>query len=143
MTPYNPPDLNEATMQEIFDYIVKFQRDQGEKAGIITKYLNEGGGEVERFECRYRFEKEDGRILRCAAGCCIPDDRYYLVKEGEKAVSNRGALFNFEPAENKMGLLQKMQRIHDSNHPCLWETEWKDAAKEFELNYTEPSYVST
>lgn len=57
--------LVDLTKQEIFDRVAQHLFTQNEKA------LDEKG------QCKYRFLKEDGIVLKCAAGAIIPDEYYH------------------------------------------------------------------
>jgi len=136
---HSPPDLNQVTLQEIFDYGVDFLRKQNAKSSIILTTRGEGGLLTPQEHYRYRTEQPDGRVFRCGAGCFLPDERYDSNMEGWAVVNFRNRFFNYEPAGRKMELLQALQRKHDQYDIEEWEDQWKNVAKEFELTYTTPN----
>lgn len=140
---YNPPDLNTSSLQDIFDYICGFLRTQGEKAGVSR----EGTSTVDVFECRYRYESpRTGKILRCAAGCCLPEDRYSPLMENigvdGEVVGKRFFGDKFynqdDDLKQKLNLLLRMQAIHDLQEIADWESCFQKAAEHFNLEYKGP-----
>lgn len=65
------------TKQETFDLVVKHLLEQG-----VPSFSDLG------LECRYRLA-EGGRVLKCAAGFLIPDDKYDPSYEGRSVVDVR------------------------------------------------------
>ena len=113
--------LQNTTSQEIFDKVLNHLREQKVRA------WNE-----EEKACKYRVEVEDGKVLKCAAGCLIDDDEYdwrfdypsgyqgsswdSLVKQGDIAASDYD------------DLIKDLQWVHDNVLPTtldegikLWE----------------------
>lgn len=122
------------SQQEIFDTIVTHLRKQGVRAV-----------DPETGKCCYRTSDEYGRILKCAVGCLIPDDKYTLNIEGA-GVGKPVVLACLPPDINHnrlevLDLLRKMQKLHDLSMKDTSEMEWgfKQVAKTFGLVYTEPT----
>lgn len=145
---YNPPDLNATSLQDIFDYICGFLRTQGEKSGVlVTKPSRERTSTVDVFECRYRYESSrTGKILRCAAGCCLPEDRYSPLMENigidAPEITKRFFGDKFynqdDDLKKRLNLLARMQAIHDLQEIADWESCFQKAAEHFNLEYKAP-----
>jgi hypothetical protein len=97
------------------------------------------------FECRYRYEKPTGEILRCAAGCCLPDANYNpSIEKISVLAANVAPRFlgnDFEIYRKhyaKLRLLKKMQEVHDAVAIDCWEEHWRRVASKFELEYKGP-----
>lgn len=52
------------TDQELFDRTLKLIREQGEPSYDSSTY-----------SCKYRYMKSDGKVLKCAAGVHLPDNK--------------------------------------------------------------------
>lgn len=143
---YNPPNLDTASLQNIFDYICGFLRTQGEKSGVMVLKTRPNEQTAQIFECRYRYEKLTGQILRCAAGCCLPEDRYNPSMENigvdapEIAKRFFGNKFykQDDDLKKKLNLLLRMQAIHDLQEIADWESYFQNAAEYFNLSYKAP-----
>lgn len=72
-------------------------------------------------ECHYRLY-EDGKVLKCAVGCLIPDEDYNRNLEGH-IIDNqdvRNALPERFRNPETLQLLQALQRVHDHLTPTQW-----------------------
>lgn len=100
--------------QDLFDFISEHLVNQGEQAA--------GSTDKQNWTCRYKIEK-DGKTLKCAVGCLIPDSCYSDQFEGdgarelidffagfgkEEAVLLRGIL------RDNIKMLVDFQFLHDS-----------------------------
>ena len=66
--------------------------------------------------CRYRGESEDGKVLKCAAGMCIPDEDYSYQMEGAPVISvlTAGRYFSSRFSSLQIKVLAATQNIHDT-----------------------------
>lgn len=115
--------LKDATAQQVFDQVVGHLRKQGEMSA------NESGS------CYYRFVKEDGTVLKCAAGCLIGDDEYEEEFDNHSAGTTWNDLLNREqvPATHQE-LITKLQHVHDGYQS--WEMGFVEVALAYGLTYT-------
>lgn len=109
--PYGNIDLNTSTSQEVFDYIIKHLRNQGERATD-----NKNG-------CVYRSD----RGLACAIGCLIPDSEYNEFMEGlsfdQLSRENESEEWFIKLGFGKhYDLLDTMQSFHDTSTTWLGYT---------------------
>jgi len=113
------------TRQETFDIVVVHLRQQGCRGGPAD-------------DCLYRFTNKDGRILKCAAGCLIPDDKYTPEWEGFNIFGLRadfaipevkGSLF----FGHDYNLVCALQEIHDCVEVGEWEGRFGIAARNHNL----------
>jgi hypothetical protein len=105
------------TAQEVFDKVAKHLLTQA-KPSLL------GSG-----KCAYRGR--DGSM--CAAGCLIPDDKYYSGMEDlawDELVEK-----GFIPQHPQRGLILKLQSVHDAYFPISWKTELKKLAFDFGLEF--------
>jgi hypothetical protein len=106
------------TNQEIFDKVAKHLLAQGAQA------LSPQTG-----ACKYRAGG-----LACAVGCLIPDEEYSLALEGltVKELVGKGLL---PPSLGgvDIGLLTKLQQVHDSCRPSDWPERLRDLALDLGL----------
>ena len=72
--------------------------------------------------CLYRLEREDGQVLKCAAGVLIPDyNKSILFKDSKEKTTllNQigwlGFLKAVDVSENHSTLIQLLQSFHDKN----------------------------
>lgn len=81
--------------------------------------------------CRYRLEAGE-TVLKCAAGCLIPDDLYNEKFEGKTWVTlcEDGFVSN-----EHSSLIDALQKVHDQADPKEWETHFERVAREFNLKY--------
>lgn len=73
--------------------------------------LDEGG-------CVFRMEKEDGRILKCAAGVLIPDYNKNILFKDSNLLNQIGWLSFLkavDASEKHSALIQRLQSFHDKN----------------------------
>lgn len=137
--PITLANLELATEQELYDYICTHLITQGEKSSNTTG-------------CKYRMEKADGTVLRCAAGCLFTDEQYESVKEavskhhlsedehGTFAQKLEGSIWSslvsqgFVPLAHA-ALIRELQRVHDSNRmiTAFMIDSFSKVAKEFNL----------
>ena len=115
------------TRQEVYDTVVMHLRKQGRPA------LMEGSS---RDTCAYRGADNTS----CAVGCLIPDEYYDDKYEGHNVgqLVERGYLeFDSDTAssEELLGLLRKLQGVHDGSHE-KWESNLCKVAQTEGLVYT-------
>lgn len=126
------------TNQEIFDKTVAHLRAQGEKAVLPNG------------QCCYRTEK-DGKVLKCALGCHIPDDKYQFKFEGVALTvgsendngsllfrSFRNFMYDLGFTRENLELLRELQTVHDGVPVERWEESFQSRAALFNLIYTPP-----
>jgi len=115
-------NYQEATKQEIFDFVANHLLTQNEKCTTIFGH------------CKYRVEK-DNKVLKCAAGCLIPDEDYNVNFEGanwEKYPSHISNLPFVKDSENDK-LIRTLQIIHDSYGVFQWEDSLIELARKENL----------
>lgn len=106
------------TKQDTYDIVVAHLRQQGRKS------------EISHGKCKYRGPNG----TKCAAGCLIPDDKYQLRMEGQTVWSGELEPL-MEELGHDIGLVSKLQGIHDYNKVEEWEREFLQLAIEHELKY--------
>lgn len=109
--------------QEIFDKVAAHLLTQGAKAADT-----EG--------CLYRAPQDDGRVLKCAAGCLLPDGLYSPEMEF-KGVSHEliaAALLPIVGDKPRLRFLGQLQDIHDWISVAEWPASLADVAEENGLN---------
>ncbi len=89
--------------------------------------------------------KEEGRVLKCAVGCLIPDDKYDPMMEGDvyafyKGFSVTGGLKYDNPnpevfTEDNYVLLDSLQHIHDTYYPTTWAQRLSEYADKVGLHW--------
>lgn len=105
------------TEQEVFNIVYKHLIRQNEQAKLIT--------------CKYRLnDLYNKKVLKCAAGCLIPDEKYSSEMEGK--MWNELVSLNLVPS-NHFPLIQRLQVIHDTYPVDQWEKELKVVAADFGL----------
>lgn len=110
------------TQQELFDKVCKAVIEQGEPAADAL-----GSAQA---RCYYRLHKPDGKVLKCAAGHLIPDDKYSQYMEGKGLASLKayGIVIEFP------GLISQLQGAHDrAASDSIDETLHFDNARFIEL----------
>lgn len=115
-------------MQQAFDHIVRNLRKQNAKS--YGDYIASDG--LKSVGCLYR----DAEGNKCAAGHCIPDDKYTKDIEG-LAVNNEKvqSLIDVDFSFRKMRMfIGDMQSAHDSYSVHQWPDQWNKIAKEYGLN---------
>lgn len=129
--------MTEIAKQVTFDTIVNHLRAQGCRAATFndSEYVS---------ICKYRTEV-DGRLLKCAAGCLIPDDRYKPEFEGSSLYVDyqlRSKLttpgFLIKELGHDTDLVFQLQEVHDGVDVEFWEGAFKSVALKNGLIYTEP-----
>lgn len=118
-------NLNEASEQQVFDQVVNGLLSQGAKSSDVNG------------ACRYRAVREDGRVLKCAAGWLIADDEYTSEMDDDNPTGTSWEdLFQRDmvPAKH-LNFIYNLQKIHD-NHPfSRYEEQFKLFAEENNLKY--------
>lgn len=106
-------NLDQHSAKEVFDFIKASMLEQGERCSIDADT-----------NCQYRTIKEDGTVLKCAAGFLIPDDDYKPGMEGETWVGLIS--HNYIPDQTHQTLIFDLQKIHDEIEPKNWvkELDW-------------------
>lgn len=109
------------TNREIFEIVKTHLLSQNEKAQI-------------GHTCKYRLEK-DGKILRCAVGCLIPDEDYnpkfeglFISQYGDNLVGNY--FFSKGFTEDNINFLYRLQKIHDDYPLITWEDQLNQLERE-------------
>lgn len=72
----------------------------------------------ETSQCRYRLTKPDGTVLKCAAGCKIPDALYKSDMEGRNVyalLEQFPEVVQFFPNEQLANALQRAHDMQSSN----------------------------
>jgi hypothetical protein len=113
--------------QETFDTVVAHLRQQGVPAMRRRK-----SGD----ECLYRLRLPDGTVLKCAAGCLIPDGLYTPAMEGHTATWSkvRRALVQ---CGHDAEFVEELQSAHDDNWDRL-EQALCELAAAYDLVYAPP-----
>ena len=114
--------------QEVFTFVVTNLLQQNEKSVSCMGM------------CLYRCYKEDGRVLKCAAGWLIPDEDYtpeFDSQDGdvtfvEGSLNNRATNY-FRAKGFNLDLLFYLQSTHDRFNVKDWKNEFAILAKEFGL----------
>lgn len=97
-------NLAESTTEEVFEYI---------KHHLLTQMQQ---SKNDKGACFYKNEQG----LKCAAGCLIPDDMYNSNFE----YKSWGSLVRQKSVpEDHIGLIQRMQYIHDETPVSGWKLE--------------------
>lgn len=120
------------TSQEVFNRVVRHLLTQNEQSKLQDM-------------CCYRLEVEDGKVLKCAVGCLIPDEHYDIRIEGAAVLPNiNGSTRLLWNALNKSGiarrherLLSELQHCHDDFLPSLWRWKLERIAAEYCLKMPE------
>lgn len=116
-------DLNTATAQEVFDFIVAHLRQQNAKSQTEE---NDDGIQ----DCLYRYKG-----LKCAAGCLIPDEKYDVGMEGKAWM---GVVSDYKIASNHGDLITSLQATHDRVLIEDWESSFLDTAIQYNVIYRAP-----
>ena len=122
-------NLNECSAQDVFDTIVEHLRAQGEQCLVPLV-------EYDGLSCKYRYEKENGHVLHCAAGCLIPNESYNPRFEG---ISWPVLIKKGWVSEKHSALIAQMQVVHDSTYVPLWESRFYSIALSHGLVYSPPA----
>lgn len=114
-------NLNEASLQEVFDQVARHLLTQKKvsRKEVFTFWQH-------RKICAYRGE--DG--LKCAAGCLIADDEYYEEMEGVgwSALASKNLL------NKHKNVIDRLQFIHDRVPISSWKFELLNFADRYDLN---------
>ena len=95
--------------QETFDTVITHLVRQGRQSIDFNAWP--GGS------CMYRFECEDGTVLRCAAGALVPDDAPQPPER--ETVTQAAKLLHMDGwYEHDLELVTSLQKAHD------WDDEW-------------------
>ena len=112
-------NINNHTLQEIFDQVVDHLLTQGKKS--IDKNIGSGNA------CAYRTSSG----LSCAVGCLISDEEYSKSFEKRNVNELRHLLsesYGIQINTHIVDLLKKLQEIHDDFDPSTWEGSLKSLA---------------
>jgi hypothetical protein len=113
------------SQQQIFDKVSTHLLAQNKR----SSFIKDSGQEY----CRYR---QDG--LMCAVGCLIPDDKYEPEMENQlveapRVLNSLTAIVDVKDDE-VIGLLVKLQEIHDNTSPPEWFEHLGSLAGRYSLN---------
>mgnify|MGYP000506341859 CR=1 FL=1 len=111
-------NLEKATAQQVFDYVVRKLFEQGCKSTVS----NDGD-----LHCAYRGN--DG--TKCAGGWLIRDEQYNPKMEGYSWMVVVGM---YDLCSNHMDLVTDLQDIHDSYGTQDWRKAFKYVAEKHHLN---------
>lgn len=111
-------NLQESTAQEVFNFVAKHLLTQNKRA------FNHG--------CRYKICK-DGKVLKCAAGCLIPDNIYSSSMEGSTWSGLTTAFPQFSSQHNE--LIRRLQIVHDSSSVENWSSELEQLSIKLNLKF--------
>lgn len=111
-------NLHLATEQEVFDQVARH---------LLTQMETSIVGSV----CKYRHIKQDGTILKCAAGCLIADDEY--IKDFERKTWSL-LIEKYGIPNTNAWLISQLQILHDTMATEYWKNELEILAKGFNLN---------
>jgi hypothetical protein len=116
------------TLQNIFNHVALHLMNQKKKAMAANG------------QCRYRTT--DG--LRCAVGCLIPEDEYDehieestlndLINQKRPHLSPTLERLIYS-SDKSYNLLSDLQLLHDESNSRNWESNLKELAKTYNLQY--------
>lgn len=117
------------TALEVFTKIVNHMVDQGVKA-------------LDSFsaKCKYRTSQMiagESKVLKCAAGCLIPDDKYELRMENYLANELVLVFDCMKVYRPFVDLIRTCQIIHDKCKPHEWSRELLDVANQHSLELSQ------
>lgn len=110
-------NLKDSTAQEVYDFIAHHLLMQNERASTITG-------------CVYRTVKPEGKILKCAAGCLIPDEDYDSASERKRW---SGTIYAEDTEFSHVYLIESLQLVHDQDEPFNWLKKLKEVAINYDL----------
>lgn len=116
-------NLAESTQQEVFDYIAHHMLTQGKKA--YNDYTD---------SCCYRIVINDGEVLKCAAGCLIPDEDYDPKIEGKKWRSLPLKFREFKSCTHHEEMISLLQSAHDFREMSDWKTRLREIGEHCKLS---------
>ncbi len=102
---------------------------------IANHLIEQGCPALDDCKCKYRLTLLEGKILKCAIGCLIPDNLYHPDMEGKRV----GTLFGTYPKlkellnQVKYQLLFDLQDVHDSGIPENWKKQLIVTAGRYKL----------
>lgn len=126
------PNLRDATLQNIFDFVTKHLFAQNAKSQTSDGL------------CVFRHYTPEGKCLMCALGPFIPEDKYHSNME-------RCRFGNLFPCldlidddwgatnsvyKRKYELLSELQYLHDRFLVCNWHLQASKVATKFGLQFT-------
>lgn len=118
--------LPQASAQEVFDQIKNHLLTQNKKSSHEELNLDIG---IPITVCKYKTI-QDGKTLKCAAGCLISDEEYEETMEGQPW----GYLITDNKVpDNHANLIAKLQLIHDKKPASHWPYYLNQIACEFDL----------
>lgn len=111
--------LAEATSQQVFDQVAKHLLTQNEQSQLAPG------------TCTYRVINEDGKVLKCAAGCLMSNEEYFPEFEGVSwgGLVGRGVA----PKEHTL-LIQELQILHDTRPAPYWPLLLREFAQKHNLS---------
>jgi hypothetical protein len=81
--------------------------------------------------CHYRLNLGDGRLLKCAVGMLIPDDRYQPVIE-QKIAGHAITICGLHELDQHMATLARLQCMHDEHAKAARPfSEYLNALRDF------------
>lgn len=110
-------DMSNASLQEIFDF-------------VSEHLLTQNHVSMHNYKCVYR-QPDNG--MMCAAGVCIPDDKYDTEMENKHFIVVN-LEFNLGYTDDQVGLISKLQYVHDNTYSRYWNDELNSVASAFGLN---------
>lgn len=110
-------DMSDASLQEIFDF-------------VSEHLLTQNHASMHKYKCVYR-QPDNG--MMCAAGVCISDDRYDNDME-HKNFRTVNIEFNLGYDNEQVGLISRLQSVHDNTYSRYWQYELAAVAAYFGLN---------
>ena len=114
--------------QAMFDKVVRHLRKQGQKA-------------TDDQSCLYRKVTEEGKVLKCAVGCLIPESKYdpKMERSGLDTIREQFPKALPKLTEYQFGILKDLQCVHDLDEVDQWEDEFRDIAADIRgLKYRKP-----
>ena len=111
--------LEQATAQEVFDQVAAHLLTQGKQ----SRARNVDKGTY----CAYRGDQG----LKCAAGCLIGDDEYYVSMEG---VGWDIFVKEGRVTKKHYDLIRSLQLMHDTQPSSIWEDCLKKMAHDYNLD---------
>lgn len=109
-------NLNEASAQEVFDFVATSLMKQGRHSRTCEDGV-----------CLYRGPEG----TKCAAGFLIPDDLYSHTME-RRGWGKLAEAWGFSKKHKE--LIQRLQTLHDVSPVCYWPAKLADVARLEKLN---------
>lgn len=123
-------NLNDYSLQDIFDKVVNHLLTQNQKSKDYLKYRDDAKPIL---TCTYRSLLDDNTILKCAIGCLVPNDKYSESFEG-KSIASLIEHLNLFIEPTRLDLLIHLQTIHDNRSVREWQSSLEDLADTFYLH---------